>query len=609
MKNDKTTVSAQNLFRIAFKDFRYVKGVFSIVLAHFLLPLCLMQCQHRDKLPEGDPDNGGLYLPGGFEALVVVDSIGRSRHIAVNENGDIYIKLRFSENGTGGNVAIRDITNDGKADIIQNFGDYVDEGSLANGMRIHKGYLYFSSARAVYRNKLTPGKLIPESKMETILTDDHDHGIHWHITKPVSFDNLGNMFVPFGSPSDACQDLVGTPGGLPGMEGLDPCPELEQHGGIWRFDANKNGQTQKDGVKFATGIRSVVAMDWNPEDNNLYVVMHGRDNLHRLYPNLYSPWEGAVLPSEEFLRVTEGADYGWPYCYYDHLQAKKVLAPEYGGDGEKVGRCSACDDPIMGFPGHWAPNDLYFYKGDQFPDRYKNGAFIAFHGSTNRAPYPQSGYFVAFVPFEGGSPTGEWEVFADGFSGIDLIANTGDAEFRPMGLAMGPDGSLYVSDSKKGKIWRILYKGNKDRFGEEQLAQMEERKLLSHIRTPDEEKDNLQKGAMTKGEKIYNTYCGACHQSDGKGASGRFPPLARTDWVTGDKQRLIGIVLNGLEGSIQVNGEIYNNIMPQHSFLNNEEAASVLTYIRQNFGNTASSVYPNEVEEVRKSAVGKGNQE
>jgi mono/diheme cytochrome c family protein len=255
---------------------------------------------------------------------------------------------------------------------------------------------------------------------------------------------------------------------------------------------------------------------------------------------------------------------------------------------------------LIGFPGHWAPNDLLFYQGEQFPSRYKQGAFVAFHGSTNRAPYPQSGYFIGFIPFENGKPTGDWEVFADGFAEVDPIVNVSDAVYRPMGIAMGPDGSLYVSDTEKGKIWRIFFKGDKDSFTNENLAKMESRKKLSHLRTPDKVEDNLEKGLVAGGEKVFNVYCATCHQKDGKGASGRFPPLAGTDWVTGDKNRLIGIVLNGMQGSIVVNGETYINAMPQHGFLSDDEIANVLTYIRQNFGNKASDVKPDEVSRIRK---------
>ena len=565
----------------------------------FAVTLFVASCTTPQELPQGDADNGGLELPEGFDALVVADSTGRARHLAINDNGDIYVKLSSTDKTHGGNIALRDTTGDGKADIIMQFGGMDDRRtSYGTGMVIHNGYLYFSSATNLYRNKLTPGKLIPDSETEVVLTDDHEHGIHWHITKPVSFDDKGNMYIPFGAPSNACQDLSLTPNGTPGGSGLDPCPELELHGGIWKFDANKTGLTQKDGVEFATGIRSVVAMDWNPIDKNLYIVMHGRDNLHSLFPHIFSAWQNAVLPSEEFMRVSEGADFGWPYCYYDHMKRQKVLAPEYGGDGTSVGRCADMELPVMGFPGHWAPNDLLFYQGDQFPERYRNGAFIAFHGSTNRSPYPQAGYFVAFIPFKDGNPTGEWEVFADGFAGVDTLVNTNDALYRPVGLATGPDGSLYISDSRKGKIWRVMFKGDKEEFGVAQLAAMQEHKSLPHIKDPHEINDDLQKD-LPRDQRLYNTFCGTCHQRNGKGVRGRMPPLAETDWVTGNKERLITVVLNGLQGPLEINGETYNSVMPAHRFLKDEDIATILTYIRKSFGNQASAVSEEEVKTVR----------
>jgi glucose/arabinose dehydrogenase len=556
----------------------------------------LMKCASTVELPAGDADNGGLSVPEGFEVVVVVDSLkGRARHLAVNDNGDIYVKARFPRDG--GNIALRDTTGDGKADVIQPFGDYKRDGSYGTAMRIHNGYLYYSSELVVYRSKLKPGQLVPDSEIEVILTDDHPHGTHEHVAKPLAFDDAGNMYVPFGANSNNCQEVNRTPN----SPGMNPCPILKDHGGIWRFDANKPGQLQKDGYLFATGLRSVVAIDWNHDDNNLYLLQHGRDDLLRLWSRLYTPWQSAELPSEEFLRVKDGTNAGWPYCYYDQIKNQKLVAPEYGGDGTMVGDCDKYEKPLIGFPGHWAPNDLLFYEGNQYPERYRHGAFIAFHGSTNRAPYPQAGYFIAFVPFKDGQPSGPWEVFADGFAGVDPIVSTDDAQYRPMGIAMGPDGSLYICDTEKGKIWRIMFKGDRKNFGEAQLATMEKRKLLSNIRKPDPVQDNLDKGEVAGGEKVYSVYCGTCHQRDGKGASGRFPPLAKSSWVTGDKGKLISIVLRGLEGPVEVNGEDFNGTMPEHSFLADEEIANVLTYIRQNFGNQASAVTSKEVQTVRKS--------
>jgi glucose/arabinose dehydrogenase/mono/diheme cytochrome c family protein len=553
--------------------------------------LC-MQCNVSQDLPSGDPGNGGLTLPDGFEAVVVVDSLkGRARHIAVNSNGDIYVKARFPRDG--GNIALRDTTGDGKADRIDYFGNYPNDGTYGTAMRIHQGYLYFSSQLVVYRQKITD-KLVPDSEVEVIVKDDHAHGNHEHIAKPIAFDNAGHLYVPFGAPSNACQVVNRTPY----SEGIDPCPLLSDHGGIWRFDANKLNQTQADGYRFATGLRSIVAMEWNNEDNNLYAVMHGRDDLLRLWAGKFTPWQSAELPSEEFLRIKDGTDAGWPYCYYDQISNKKVLAPEYGGDGTLTERCDQYEQPLIGFPGHWAPNDLLFYYGDQFPEHYKNGAFVAFHGSTNRAPYPQAGFFIAFIPFKDGSP-GEWEVFADGFAGVDPIVDVSDAVFRPMGLAEGPDGSLYISETEKGKIWRIMFKGDRSGFSDGNLKAINSRKTASNIRRPDELADNLDKLATSDGEKIYKTYCGSCHQNNGKGASDRFPPLASTSWVSGDKSRLIRIVLNGLQGPIMVNDLPFDGFMPQHAFLKNEEIAAVLTYIRNNFNNNATPVTAAEVGALR----------
>ena len=548
-------------------------------------------CNNSIELPPGDPDNGGLIVPDGFEVVVVADSIGSARHMAIFDNGDIYVKLR--EGKPKGIVGLRDVDHDGKADSIKYFGNYEDVGNYGTAMRIRNGYMYFSTAGEVYRLKMIPGQLVQNSKPELIVVDDYKNDKHGyeHIAKPIALDEAGNLYVQYGSPGDVCQKL----NRIPGEPGENPCSQLEEHAGVWKFDASKLNQTQKDGTRYATGIRSIVAIDWNKQDNSLYVMAHGRDDLNSRNPNLYTRWQSAVYPAEEFLQINEGDNGGWPYYYYDQDRGKRYLNPEYGGDGLKEGEGKNYIQPLIGFPAHWAPNDLLFYTGDQFPGHYKNGAFIAFHGSTNRAPYPQGGYFVAFVPYEDGKLSNKWEVFADGFVGEEPIVDVSDAPYRPMAIAMGPDGSLYLSETVKGKIWRVMFKGNKRKFSGANFAVTEKRKNLPHIRTPDEIEDNLQKGQAIGGQNIYNTYCAPCHQGNGKGAEGRFPPLAGTSWVSGNKSRLINIILNGMEGNIDVNGVGYNGTMPKHNFLNDEEVASMLTFIRQKFGNNASEVNVNEV--------------
>ncbi|MCG8325189.1 MAG: hypothetical protein MI673_06700, partial [Thiotrichales bacterium] len=197
-----------------------------------------------------------------------------------------------------------------------------------------------------------------------------------------------------------------------------------------------------------------------PVSNSLFITQHGRDQLYELWPGMYTEETGSKLPAEEFIEVVENGEYGWPYCYYNQLQGKRVLAPEYGGDGNLTEGCESYPEPVIAFPGHYGPNDLVFYNGTQFPRQYHNGAFIAFHGSYNRGPFEQVGYQVVFVPFENGRVSGKWSVFADRFAGKDNILSPQDADYRPTGLAVGPGGSLYITDSVQGRIWKVMYTGN-----------------------------------------------------------------------------------------------------------------------------------------------------
>lgn len=540
---------------------------------------------------------GELNLPKGFQATTFVDSLpGAARHITVNNNGDIYVKLRFPDN-IGGNAALRDNNGDGKTDIIQKFADYEDKGTYGTGMRIYNGSLYFSSETNVYRMRLDSSSLIPQGKPELMIHDVA--GQHEHDGKPLAFDNAGHIYVAFGAASNACQEQ----NRVPGSSGIKGCPLLDTAGGIWQFDADKPNQTQKDGKRYASGLRSVVAMDWNKADQCLYIVAHGRDDLHLLFPKYFSAYQSAVLPAEEFLKIKPNANAGWPFYYYDPYQKKRLLNPEYGGDGHKAGDGAKYTQPLMAFPAHWAPNDLLFYRGNQFPARYRNGAFVAFHGSTNRSPYPQAGYCVAFVPFSNGKPSGPWELFADGFTGRKTVLSASEATYRPMGLAEGPDGSLYISDTEKGRVWRISYIGNRSSFTSANLEVMR-RKKLAEYRDPDPVKDDRSRGMLTVGASLYKQYCMGCHQPNGKGDGNLFPPLAGSDWVNGgifgDKDRIIQTLLTGVQGPIVVSNHQYNSVMPSFSQLSNEQLAEIATYVRSQFGNNSSMVTAEEVKKQRK---------
>ena len=394
-----------------------------------------------------DADNGGIKLADGFGAVVVAEETGKARHIFVTPNGTVYIKNSSGKDNKGITV-LKDTDGDGKADIKEYFGNYG-----GTGMEIYNGYLYASSNSEIYRYKLDEkGDVISKDADAAELVVSGLPDFRQHESKPMAFDEQGHMYVTIGAPSNICQvndRQKGSPGQM-------PCPLLEKNAGIWQFDANKLNQKQEDGIRFSTGIRNAVAINYDSNTKNLYALQHGRDMLFQHYPEMYSAEQGAELPSEEFLLVKKDSDFGWPYSYFDKEKGKKMLCPEYGGDGKK--EYTKADKPIMAFPGHWAPNDVLFYHGNQFPAKYKNGAFICFHGSWNRAPKMQAGYFVAFVPFKNGLPSGDYEVFAEDFAGGAEIKSPGDAKARPMGLAEGADGSLYIVDSVKGKLWRVMAK-------------------------------------------------------------------------------------------------------------------------------------------------------
>ena len=397
-------------------------------------------------LPACDPGNGGIKLPDGFCAAVVAENLGVARHLVVAPSGDLFVALRDNAGEPGGVVALRDTDGDGRMDQRERLGE---QG--ATGIALRNGYLYAATPTSVLRHKMQPGQLRPAGPAETIVGDLPVQ--RQHQDKSFAFDGKGSMYVNVGAPSNACQvrDRVEK------SPGQDPCPLLEEHAGIWRFDENKVGQKQADGKRYATGMRQMIALAWH--DGALYIGMHGRDQLNTMWPGEFTTQQNAELPSETLLRAEDGSNFGWPYCFYDLMQGRLVLNPEYGGDGKKVGRCDQFTPPLMGFPGHWAPNDLMFYTATQFPKRYQGGVFIAFHGSWNRAPLPQAGYNITFVPFAGAKPSGKYETFAEGFTGKIPLTQPNDAVARPQGLALGPDGTLYVAEGQKGKIWRIMYRG------------------------------------------------------------------------------------------------------------------------------------------------------
>jgi glucose/arabinose dehydrogenase len=392
-----------------------------------------------------EPD--GLVLPPGFHASVVADGLTGARHLAVRDNGDIFVSTNHGPTAPSMGIYALRLGSDHKAVQTEHFGS-VDQGT---GIRIYKRALYAASASGVSRFSFSGGDLVPTAAPEVIV-DGLAGGSH-----PIAFDGKGNLFVALsgGGGESNCTDPNAPKDAKP--VGMKPCPLLEAHGGVWRFDDSKPAQKFADGEHFATGIRNTSALDWRSGDA-LYEVMHGRDGTSKGWPDMVTPADDDAIP-DEMTRVVKGTDMGWPYTYYDGARNIRLAAPEYGGDGKTAVTDPAYAVPVVSFqPQRPAALDIAFYNGRQFPLSYRGGAFIPMHGGNGVRPGGHGGYNVMFVPFDRSGKAGTPVAFAEGFAGpTPDDKNTGKTKYRPTGVAVGPDGSLYVVESQKGRLWRISY--------------------------------------------------------------------------------------------------------------------------------------------------------
>ena len=233
----------------------------------------------KPELPASDVT---VTVPEGFSTTIFAGGLGKGRHIAVTPSGYVYVKLASKKNGKT-IVQLKDTNGDGVADQEAEFGDF--EGT---GIAVKNGYLYASSDEEVYRYKLNDdGTVINPKNPEKIVT-----GLiarNEHEPKAIRLDNDGNLYVNIGAYSNSCQIDDRQTGSL----GMKPCPVLDSAAGIWQFKADKPNQSYGDGVRYATGLRNVVGLDWNTVTNSLFVMQHGRDQLGSIFPKLYTTKQNA----------------------------------------------------------------------------------------------------------------------------------------------------------------------------------------------------------------------------------------------------------------------------------------------------------------------------
>ncbi|ACB94556.1 c-type cytochrome [Beijerinckia indica] len=537
---------------------------------------------------------GGITLPPGFCATVFADGIGHARHLVVAPNGVVYVNTwsgryyKSDKTPDGGFlVALQDKTGNGKADVVKRFGATGKGIAGGTGIAIYGNGLFIEESDRIERYDLPSKGIVPAGKPEIVVEGlplTGDHPMH-----PFVIDRTGNLFVDLGSATNACQ----TENRMPNVVGADPCVELETRGGLWRYHADKRGQKFSPKERYATGIRNGEGLAFDAS-GHFYATQHGRDQLSQNWGGLYTTEQGVNLPAEELLDVHEGSDFGWPQCYFDDLQGKLVLAPEYGGDGgKKIGVCAQKSGPVAAFPAHWAPNALVIYEGDQLPAAYKGGAFIAFHGSWNRAPAPQAGYNVVFQPLKDGRVSGRYVVFADGFAGPHK--EPGRALHRPSGLAVGPDGALFIGDDAGGRIWRVTYQGpDKDKAAiAAAVAPIEGTTTTSAKAEPPEGIDPdagvslpVPEGAtaaqVARGDQIFHGEiaggtCSGCHGSDAKGSPvGPDLTNGQWQWSDGSYEALRQVIAKGV-----TEPKRYQGVMPPRGGapLADSDVAAVAAYV------------------------------
>ncbi|MCS7043750.1 MAG: PQQ-dependent sugar dehydrogenase [Bryobacteraceae bacterium] len=350
------------------------------------------------------PDGARLQVPAGFDVQEFAAGFERPRYMIYGPGGEILL----SDSMRPGKVyALVDRNRDNR--ISDEEKKVVLEGlDRPFGLAIWKDFLYVAETTSVKRYRYDPKKLEASQPEEIVPLKEAATG-HW--TRTILFDRKGEKFyLAVGSQSNV------SPG------------EPEIRAAILRFNPDGTGREF-----VATGTRNPIGLDWYPGTDTLWAAVQERDGL------------GDDLVPDYFTSIRFGGFYGWPYAYIGPNEDPR-------NKGQRPDLVAKTIVPDVILPAHVAVLDARFYTGTMFPERYRGGAFLAFHGSWNRAQ--RIGYSVAFIPFRDGKPAGPLEDFLTGFM---LDPSKKEVWGRPVGLLQMKDGSLLVSDDGGNRIWRITY--------------------------------------------------------------------------------------------------------------------------------------------------------
>ena len=420
-----------------------LRGFFVRIGAAAACSILLASCSQSSA----DGCDRRIELPEGFCATLFADDVGPARHLAVSKSGIVYAALWREGQRVGGILALRDTNGDGVADERFPFG--AEGGS---GIAIRDSLLFHATWSTIYRYTLQGSEPAPKGEPIQVVTGmpELEHG-----ARSITLAGERGLYVNVGVPSNACER------NYPGRDfrGQEPCDELRTSGGIWLFDAMGTDQAFSETNRYATGLRHTVALG-SRSSGELYGAPHGIDHLDRWWPDAgYSREQAAAIPSETLFKIDSAQDYGFPYCMHDPRSNRMILTPAYAQAPSFGERCAGLPKPAATFAAHAAPLALLFYEGSHFPERYRDGAFVALHGSLFHAPLAPAGYSVAFVPSSTLKAGGPVETFAKGAG--RSIRNPMSQTVRPSGLAADSTGALYFSDDNNGRIWRIRWTGQK----------------------------------------------------------------------------------------------------------------------------------------------------